>query len=104
MKKQFGLWIFCFAFFPVLVFAADIDPEIQTHCDMIAENDLKVKKTCVEEQEKAKEWFGSRRISNEILLDCGMIAKGDWSIKKACVEKQEKEMFDTVYEGSFSSN
>ena len=104
MKKQFGLWMFCFAFFPVLVFAADVDPEIQSHCDKIAENDLNVKKTCVEEQEKAKHWFESRRISNEIRLDCAMSARGDWLFKKACVEKKEKEMADTVYEGSFSSN
>ncbi len=104
MKRQFGLWVFLFVFFPVLVFAADIDPEIQAHCEAIAENDLKLKEACILEQEKAKQWFESRRISNEIRLNCEMSARGDWPDKKACVEKKEKEMADTVYEGSFSSN
>lgn len=104
MKKQFGLWLFCFVFFPVLVFAADIDLEIQAHCEKVAHNDLDAEKTCVEEQEKAKHWFVGRRISDEIRLDCRVFSKGDWSVKKACVEKKEREMADTVYEGSFSSN
>jgi hypothetical protein len=104
MKKQFGLWIFCFAFFPVVAFAADIDPEIHAHCDKIADHDLNIKNSCVEEQEKAKHWLESRRIPDEVRLDCRVFSKGDWLVKKACVEKQEKEMANTVYEGSFSSN
>jgi len=99
-----SLWILCFVFLPVLVFAADVDPEIQAHCEKIADHDLNVKNTCVEEQEKAKHWLESRRISNEIQLNCRVFSKGDWTVKKACVEEKEKEMADTVYEGSFSSN